>query len=708
MPTPRAGESKDDFIERCIPVVLEDGTADDSDQAVAVCNSMWEQADKQGNFRRITYNGVTVQATGRRSSDRAGKKYARTVRRGDSEREVHYGDPNLPMRRTNPDARRNFMARHNCSEKKDPFAPGFWACYDWANTDEKERGMTDSTTSTVDAEVVVEEEAQAEKGLIAGPGIPDGTGPMCSDYIPIDVTTFAGLDEYMQGQVLAAEIKTRQAQFSELAQNVFANPEIDDKASALRALADEFAGRLGDVGKEADRDKAAMKTVGGKRYPAGDFLVVEDSEKPTTWHLQVKRNGTPDRGLASAAWAALFSPGGHRGNSYQGPDKEAARRKLKALYRSQEWDMPNTSKAQPGLFQQVVDALKSVIPQDEPDPPANGLMLWKEEDGTYTWLARYSNNFRDDDNPPEIITAKSHQRFVDLVDSGEAEPPELWLWHRPEWKWGHATWVAYDDTGFALAGGKVDKGKEPLADAIMAIDPGQVRVSHGMPIGSVKRDADDPSLIVEHLTRELSPLPAWAAANQLTGFIIQSKEADSMAIPQEKRKTLQEEWNLSDQLLGLVEAANASDKESAEEAGIEHKEKDATETTQDAQPEGEGEAEVSQPLTRDELGQVVSAIGQHLTTVNQQLEALAGQVKELTDQRAAADAETLTDLFERAIGHEKARVDRRTKEAKAGPRETQPDEAEQVIATGNPLVDNMVSALVTGAAWDGFKPQGEV
>jgi len=67
MPTPRAGESKDDFIERCIPVVLEDGTADDSDQAVAVCNSMWEQADKQGNFRRITYNGVTVQATGRRS-----------------------------------------------------------------------------------------------------------------------------------------------------------------------------------------------------------------------------------------------------------------------------------------------------------------------------------------------------------------------------------------------------------------------------------------------------------------------------------------------------------------------------------------------------------------------------------------------------------------------------------------------------------------
>jgi len=42
MPTPRQGESRGDFVSRCIPVVLEDGTAQDQDQAVAVCNSMWE------------------------------------------------------------------------------------------------------------------------------------------------------------------------------------------------------------------------------------------------------------------------------------------------------------------------------------------------------------------------------------------------------------------------------------------------------------------------------------------------------------------------------------------------------------------------------------------------------------------------------------------------------------------------------------------
>ena len=92
-------------------------------------------------FRRIIYNGITVQATSRRSTDRKGKKYERMVRYRDSERVVPYGDPNLPMRRNNPQRRANFLSRFNCSEKKDPFAPGFWACYDWANRDEESVNM---------------------------------------------------------------------------------------------------------------------------------------------------------------------------------------------------------------------------------------------------------------------------------------------------------------------------------------------------------------------------------------------------------------------------------------------------------------------------------------------------------------------------------------------------------------------------------------
>ena len=61
MPNPSPGESRDDFVERCIPVVLEDGTADDHAQAVAVCNSLYDQARSEATMndkREIDYKAL--------------------------------------------------------------------------------------------------------------------------------------------------------------------------------------------------------------------------------------------------------------------------------------------------------------------------------------------------------------------------------------------------------------------------------------------------------------------------------------------------------------------------------------------------------------------------------------------------------------------------------------------------------------------------
>lgn len=43
MPTPQKNETHDEFIDRCVPIVLDEGTAEDEQQAVAVCESYWEQ-----------------------------------------------------------------------------------------------------------------------------------------------------------------------------------------------------------------------------------------------------------------------------------------------------------------------------------------------------------------------------------------------------------------------------------------------------------------------------------------------------------------------------------------------------------------------------------------------------------------------------------------------------------------------------------------
>jgi hypothetical protein len=70
-----------------------------------------------------------------------------------------------------------------------------------------------------------------------------------------------------------------------------------------------------------------------------DFLVVEDPKKPTTFHLQVKRNGKPDHNLMGGAWAALHA--GFRGNKYEGPKKAEALRKLKVLYKKEGMPVPS-------------------------------------------------------------------------------------------------------------------------------------------------------------------------------------------------------------------------------------------------------------------------------------------------------------------------------------------------------------------------------
>lgn len=124
--------------------------------------------------------------------------------------------------------------------------------------------------------------------------------------------------------------------------------EMDDDMMAFMAdvykMSDKekeaMLARFGKKRKEKPpmKEKAMMKTVGGEEYPAGDFLVVEDAESPSTWRLQVKRKGTPDHGLMGAAWAALH--GGYRGNKYEGPMKGDALDKLKKLYTSEEMDTP--------------------------------------------------------------------------------------------------------------------------------------------------------------------------------------------------------------------------------------------------------------------------------------------------------------------------------------------------------------------------------
>lgn len=164
----------------------------------------------------------------------------------------------------------------------------------------------------------------------------------------------------------------------------------------------------------------------------------------------------------------------------------------------------------------------------------SGFMLFKDADtGLYRWVSIYSNNFRDNDRPAEIISAESHERFVQMVDKGIVDYPELWLWHVPV-AWGKADWLDYAD-GFALASGTVYPQFNAVAENLSKEK--NLATSHGMPKNLVVYDPNDKSVIRFHITKEISPLPLRRAANKRTGFVILRGD-DSMPLDAEKKDWL--------------------------------------------------------------------------------------------------------------------------------------------------------------------------
>jgi len=46
---------------------------------------------------------------------------------------VTFGDPNLSIKRNDPERKANFRARHNCEDAKDKTSPKYWSCSMWSS-----------------------------------------------------------------------------------------------------------------------------------------------------------------------------------------------------------------------------------------------------------------------------------------------------------------------------------------------------------------------------------------------------------------------------------------------------------------------------------------------------------------------------------------------------------------------------------------------
>lgn len=590
----------------------------------------------------------------------------------------------------------------------------------YANAKEIE-GIEEMDDKELDA-IILDESVFEEKGFL-DPFQPAG-----------GAVSFDELDQMEEAAQITSELGELVGKFTTLASNIVYSQD-EDRSKALENLVDEFVSRIEvtgstggdyeDEGKEVDEYKEAWTAAYVNDLPDSSFLYIEpggkkDGEGKTAprslRHLPVRdAQGKPDaahlRNAAARAGQVKLRTGKTISPAKAAGLRKRAQRLLAGVKKEQTW------------IEGAVEKVKEWLNIPEKKTENTSFFTWKEADGSYSWLARYSNKFRDDDNVPEIISSASHARFVELVDKGIVPLPELWLWHVKDWKFGHATAVAYDDSGYALAIGKVDD--LAVAESIMNTDIDWA-VSHGMPEHTIKRDEGDPTVIIEHETREISPLPRWAAANKMTDFVIFHKEIeldeeDQMAIPQAKRQSLIDN-GVPESVLGALERKNAEDAAKATDEGIESKEKEAapvenlvvtlsvdgipaeeTETPQVEETPAEQAESVEPapaqvaPITREEIAEAIIAVfGDMVSGLQGEIKELKGQIEALKEEHDkelinATPAASLGSLLasRRAVGAKETALSENDPLLAKGPVEKE-HETPQIFSV--PFIDKMVKS----------------
>lgn len=281
---------------------------------------------------------------------------------------------------------------------------------------------------------------------------------------------------------------------------------------------------------------AAGQRVTKKEASPGDYLVVEDREKPSTWHLQVRRNGKPDHGLMGAAWAALH--GGYRGNTYAGPNAAEALTKLRALYQAEKMPLPS-------------------------EKSYESFTVYKDASGADRWLSVSSTAYRDRDQ--EIVSTKALSGAVALADASGYRGP-LRFWHVPGVELGDCDYQATAQDGrFLIESGTF---RSPAIATAVKSHAGDYQMSIGFTHPPTEPDVNGVFTNIAIFERSL--VPRGRASNPLTQFALVKKETRMLTAEKQAQLTKLLDGN-AELLSGLLGQVAATDK-AMQDGGVAYKE----------------------------------------------------------------------------------------------------------------------------------------
>ena len=67
------------------------------------------------------------------------KKFVVKACQNGTEKIIRFGDSNMRIKKSNPEARKSFRARHNCANPGPKWKARYWSCYQWRANAKVER-----------------------------------------------------------------------------------------------------------------------------------------------------------------------------------------------------------------------------------------------------------------------------------------------------------------------------------------------------------------------------------------------------------------------------------------------------------------------------------------------------------------------------------------------------------------------------------------
>jgi hypothetical protein len=144
IPTPKKIESKSDFVARCMKDKVMNEEYSDNKQRVAICYSRWEDKKAKASYvvtaaseEYIVYSEEALAAEKPLNkpfrTPKGPKKFSVYVKNDKGNVvKVNFGDPNMEIKRDNPERQKNFRARHNCDNPGPKWKARYWSCKMWS------------------------------------------------------------------------------------------------------------------------------------------------------------------------------------------------------------------------------------------------------------------------------------------------------------------------------------------------------------------------------------------------------------------------------------------------------------------------------------------------------------------------------------------------------------------------------------------------